>query len=629
MYYDNARYKSFTRRALLLAGGKLTLFGLLLGRMYQLQVMESDRYTMLAEENRINMRLLAPPRGRILDRFGKPMAANRDSYRVVLVAEQARDVDQTLDALAEIIPIDDAARKRVLREVHKRRSFVPVTVRENLTWREVSRIEVHAPDLAGVMIDVGQTREYPYGNNAAHLIGYVAAVSEGELTGDPLLELPDFRVGKNGIERSYDSQLRGRAGNSQVEVNAVGRVIRELTRQEGQPGDDVRLTLDLGLQNFAVERMRPERSASGVVIDIASGDILAMVSTPSFDPGAFTAGLSPEAWREMVNDPATPLTNKATSGLYAPGSTFKMVVALAALENNVVEPDHRVFCRGFIDVGNTRFHCWKKYGHGSLDMLGAIEQSCDVYFYDIARRVGIDRISEMANRFGLGQVFEFGLPHVKAGLMPTKAWKRATIGVPWQIGDTLVAGIGQGYVLASPLQLAVMTARLANMKVAVAPRLVRDVIRDGQPLPVAREAFAPLGISEASLKVVFEGMNRVTNGERGTARRARITEPGMEMAGKTGTSQVQRITKRERETGIPKNDERPWRERDHALFVAFAPVQAPRYAAAVIVEHGGGGSKVAAPIVRDILRETQIRDPRRDRGEGEIAATLDGDGKRI
>ena len=434
MYRDNERHKSFARRTAILAGGKLVLFSVLAGRLYQLQVLDSKRYKTLAEDNRINMRLLAPLRGRILDRWGEPLAINRENYRVVLVAEQARNVQGTLDRLSRLIWLTDQDRERVLREVRRRRGFVPITVREDLDWREVARIEVHAPNLPGVSIDVGPIRQYPYGEAAAHILGYVAAVSEVELTGDPLLELPGFHIGKNGIEKRFDLQMRGKAGSSQVEVNAVGRVIKELSRQDGQPGGDVTLTIDMALQKFSVERLAKERSGSAVLMDITTGDILALASVPSFDPNQFAWGLSSRAWGELVNDPLVPLSNKAISGLYAPGSTFKLVVTLAAIQAGAATPDQTEFCVGHTQLGRSRFHCWKKGGHGLVDMIEAIQKSCDVYFYSLARKVGIDRIAEMAVRLGLGNKVGLVLPGEQEGLVPTRGWKLAMTGVKWQPG---------------------------------------------------------------------------------------------------------------------------------------------------------------------------------------------------
>ena len=604
----------------MLAGGQFVLLSALVGRLYYLQVVQSDRYVMLADENRISIKLLPPPRGRILDRTGAALATNRLNYRIALVSEQAKDVAATLDSIGALIPLSARDYQRVLREALRRRNFVPITVRENLTWAEVSRIEVNAPDLAGVVIEVGQTRYYPLGATAAHITGYVAAVAEDELTGDPLLELPDSRIGKNGVEKVYDLVLRGKAGNSQVEVNAFGRIIRELERNEGQPGDDLFLTLDSGLQRY-VSASIAEKSAAAVVLDIHTGDVLALASSPSYDPNLFTKGISSKDWNALLNNPKKPLISKAISGQYPPGSTFKMMVALAALEGGLAGRSHHVTCKGEVELGNRTFHCWKRGGHGTVDMVEAIEQSCDVYFYDIALRVGINRIAKMARRFGLGEMANIDLHGEQPGLVPDRDWKRANYDIGWQKGETLVAGIGQGFMLATPLQLAVMTARIASGGVAVTPHLSRRALRRTQEESAeSGPNFASMGLSAASLAVVIEGMKRVVNGSLGTARRARIAEPELAMAGKTGTSQVRNISKAERRSGVIKNDQLPWEERDHALFVAFAPIHEPRYSIAVIVEHGGSGSSAAAPIARDILRETQRRDPARDGNLDRIAA---------
>ena len=607
---DNERQRSFSRRALLLGGAQSLLLAGLAGRMYYLQVIESDRYKTLAEDNRINLRLLPPPRGRILDRFGLPLASNRQNFRVVLVREHAGDVERVLNALAQLITLNEHDYKRVLREISRKRSFVPVTVRENLTWDEVSRVEVNGPDLPGVTIEMGQIRDYPFADSMAHVLGYVAAVAERDLTGDPLLELPGFRIGKNGIEQKYDLSLRGNAGTSQIEVNAYGRVIRELSREEGKPGDELVLTLDGGLQTFAHQRLLGETSASAVVMDVENGDVLALASVPAYDPNAFNIGLTVKQWNDLINDPLHPLTNKAVAGLYAPGSTFKMVVALAALKAGI-RPDYQVFCPGFMTLGSSRFHCWKKHGHGRVDMHGGLQHSCDVYFYDISRKVGIDNIAAMANAFGLGDQVGIDLNGEKGGVIPTRDWKLANIGEAWQGGETLIASIGQGFVLTTPLQLATMAARLAS-GTQVTPRLTRGVRAAAEPpegQAVPAPLFAPLDVPLEHLKIVREGMDAVSNHPRGTAYGARIKEEGFELAGKTGTAQVRRISMAERAAGVTKNEQLPWRRRDHALFVAFAPVHKPRYACAVVVEHGGGGSAVAAPIARDLLLETQRRDP--------------------
>ena len=605
---ETGRANLFTRRAVIVGGVQALLTAGLAGRIYQLQVVDSERYTVLADENRINMQLLPPARGRIFDRSGQILAENRLNYRLVVVPEAALDLDAALDEIAALVPIDAQDRERVLREARRKQKFVPIMVRENLTWEEVSKIEVNAPDLPGVIIDVGRRRLYAFGSDTVHIVGYVGAVNEAELTGDPLLALPDFRIGKNGAEKMLESSLRGEAGARQVEVNAYGRVIRELGRRPGRPGDDHMLTIDLGLQQYVAARFGDE-SGSAVVLDVHSGEILALTSLPSYDPNLFTAGISARQWRELVSHPRFPLSNKSITGQYSPGSTFKMIVALAALEGGDVGPGHSFYCPGFLKLGNRQFRCWRRHGHGHVAMVRGLMESCDVYFYEVAKRVGVDRIAAMAKRFGFGKKLEIELPGEKPGLVPTRDWKLANIGEPWQGGETLVIGIGQGYLLTTPLQLAVMVARIANGGIAVQPHILAEVIRDGQPLARETEAFPAMGISPAHIDIVREGMLRVVNDPKGTAFRARIEEPTLAMAGKTGSVQVRRISEREHRTGVVKNEDRPWEERDHALFVAYAPLERPRYGVAIVVEHGGSGGGVAAPIARDILREVQRRDP--------------------
>jgi penicillin-binding protein 2 len=599
------------RRALLLAGGKAALLAGLAGRLYYLQVDQGGKYTTLADENRINLRLLAPSRGRILDRHGTPMAVNEENYRVQLVSEEVEDLGDTLDTLGAIFPLSDHDRIRIQREIHHRRGFIPVTVRENLSWEEVSRIELNSPDLSGVVIDVGETRAYPLVDLGAHLVGYVSAVSEAELqkqaAPDPLLELPGFRVGKAGVEKVCDLALRGKGGTCQVEVNSVGRTIRELKREEGEPGADLALTIDLDLQKFAAQRLGDD-SASVVVMDIHSGELLVMASTPSFDPNAFNRGLTAEEWQDLSANPRAPMTNKAVAGLYPPGSTFKTMVSLAALESGAITPDHTVTCTGKTMVGNTVFYCDGR--HGVKDLRGAIQVSCDSYFYDVAHRVGIDAIAAMARRFGLGSSHEIGLPGEKAGLVPNRAWKRATYGVSWTPGEDCNVGLGQGYLQVTPLQLAVMAARLANGGKAVRPHLTRDLVDGHEVRPRPAPSFEAMGLSPQALEAVLDGLNAVTNQPGGTAYAARILDPAIAMGGKTGAAQVHHLAIGEHKIeGGKRYDQLPWRMRDHGLFIGFAPVSAPRFAVAVVVEHGGSGVGAAAPIARDVLAEVQKRHP--------------------
>ncbi len=614
--------KVFSRRALILGGMQAGLVGTLIARLYYLQVLESEKYRLLADENRINLRLLPPSRGLILDRFGVPLAANFPNYRAILVAEQTKDLERTLGDFARIVPLTERERAKVMRELKRNRNFTPIPVKEDLSWEQMSQVELNLPELPGISIEEDQKRYYPFAGLTAHILGYVQSASESEVAADPdpLLTLPGFRVGRNGLEKTYERSLRGSAGKSEIEVNSVGRIIRQLSREEGKPGADLVTTIDIGLQEFAQQRIAAEQSCSTVVMDIFTGEILAMASTPTFDPASFYRGISGEEWQRLNTDMFRPLTNKTISDGYAPGSTFKIVTTMAAQAAGI-SPSFSVFCPGFYTFGPMRLHCWKKEGHGHVAMADALKHSCDVYYYDIAKRVGIDAIAEMARKFGLGKLTGIDLPGENPGVIPDQAWKVGTLGEKWYPGETLVAGIGQGFIQATPLQLCLMTARVANGGFAVQPRLFKRLGasggQSGAPDP-AMAGSAPdatagskMDVRPEHLAMIRRGMDLVTNDERGTAYRRRIDIPGMEMAGKTGTSQVRRITMSERATGVRKNEDLPWPQRDHALFVAFAPVHQPRYAISVVVEHGGGGSTYAAPIARDILIECQRRDPAR------------------
>ena len=605
---DKSRYATFTRRTLLVTGGMSAVFATLAGRLYQLQILEGDEFMTRAEDNRVSQRLLAPLRGRILDRFGVELASNRRNFRVLLVAEQATEgVDAALASLGRIVVLTDHQREKVLRDVAQSKRFVPVPVLENLSWDEFARINMHLPYLSGIQPDVGETRAYPYGDALSHILGYVAAVSPGDKKNDPdpLLDLPGFRIGKRGIEKEFDGEIRGTAGDDRVEVNAYGRVIRELSRNSGTPGADVYLTIDWQVQDV-MARSLGNQSAAAAVMDVETGDVIALSSTPGFDPNLFNVGISTEQWQALTGDDHKPLLNKALSGVYPPGSTFKPVVAMAGVDAGIATPDFSVFCTGSMMLGNHEFHCWQHRGHGYMNLKLAIQNSCDIFFYELAKRLGIDRIEEAAHKLGMGQPTGIELPGERAGLIPGRAWKEATFGVPWQQGETLNTGIGQGYVLATPLQLCTLAARIASGK-AVSPRIARVVGDDLQHRPVV----PPFGFSDGALAAVRAGMDAVCNVPGGTAYSWRIAEPGFEMAGKTGTAQVRRITRQERLTGLRKNNQMSWSLREHALYIAYAPVDKPRYACAVVIEHGADPAHYQVQMARDILLFTQKRDPAR------------------
>ncbi len=603
---DKSRYASFTRRTLMLSGGMGGIFALLAGRLYQLQIVNGDQYMTEAEDNRVNQRLVPPPRGRILDRFGVELATNRRNYRIVLIAEQATNgVETALDAVARVIELPPHQRERVLHDLAQNKKFVPVPVAENLSWEEFARLNLHLPYLPGVQPDVGETRSYPFGVELSHVLGYVAAASPEDQKNDddPLLDQPGFRVGKRGIEKAYDKEMRGSAGASRVEVNAYGRVIRELSSITGVPGKDVYLTIDCELQRL-VEQKLGDESAACVVMDTATGDVLALASTPGYDPNLFNVGISGEQWRSLLGDDHKPLLNKVMGGAYPPGSTFKPAMALAAMDNGLA--DLTVNCTGSMTFGDRDWHCWswKKGGHGHVNLHSGIAESCDIFFYEVARRLGIDKMEQAARVLGLGAPTGIELPGEIGGFIPSAAWKLAKIGVPWQQGETLNTGIGQGYVLTTPLQLCTLAARIASGK-AVTPRIAHEVGATVQPRPVP----APLPFSEAAFAAVRSGMSAVTNEVIGTAYSWRITQPGFEMAGKTGTAQVRRISKEERLSGVLNNSQLPWNLREHALFIAYAPADAPRYACAIIIEHGAVVSHPHVQMARDILLFAQQRDP--------------------
>jgi penicillin-binding protein 2 len=599
---EERRRTIFTRRAALLGTLQLGALGFLGHRLYRLQIEEGRRYATLAEENRVSARLFAPPRGRILDRRGDVVAGNRLNWRALLVAEQTADVTATIETFSRIVPLQDHEKARIERDIRRNRRFVPVILREFLSWEEMAAIEVNAPDLPGVSVDMGTTRIYPETEHLAHVLGYVGTPTEQDAGEEGLVHLPGMRVGRAGLERFHDRVLRGRAGAVQVEVNAVGRVIRELDRREGIPGQDVQISVDTGLQKAI--RNKIDEGTTAVLLDARNGEVLAMATKPSFDPNIFNSGVSAAQWRQWTASRSTPLINKATNGLYAPGSTFKMVVALAALEAKVCRPGDIVHCPGHFDFGDTRFHCHKQSGHAGMNMRTAIAQSCDVYFYEMARRTGMDKIAAMSHRFGLGVDLDIELPGTRRGLVPTRGWRQAQ-GHPWNIGDTIVHGIGQGFYQLTPLSLAVMTARLATGR-AVQPHLTRAIA--GQPLRGGKpEDWPSLGVPDADLRVVRESMWAVVNGG-GTAGSARLPGQYGIMAGKTGTTQVRRVSREQRERGFNvANLPREWRP--HALFVAYAPYDNPVFALSVIVEHGTSGSGAAAPLARDILVEAFQRLP--------------------
>ena len=599
-------YAKLSRRGLIVGGLQIAFITGLAFRMRKLQVEEASEYRLLADENRINIRLIAPPRGEVYDRNGKVIARNEQSFRITIVKEDAGNIEQTLYALSNLIKISQSDAKRVLEEIERSAPFLPVTVRDQLSFAEVARIAANTPILAGVSVEQGLSRVYPSLKSYAHVVGYVGPVSDNDLKRgnetNPLLRIPRFQVGKVGIEKHYEDVLRGKAGVMKVEVNALGRVMRNLDRKEGKPGNHIQLTVDSELQSYIQARLGSE-SASAVVMNCKNGEILAIASSPSYDPNKFVKGISYSDFNELRDNEFRPLASKTVQDAYPPGSTFKIVTALAALEARVIGTKDSFSCDGKIEVSNRFFHCWKKGGHGEMNLAKSLSESCDVYFYELALKVGIDRINKMAIKLGLGVKHDVPMSAITKGLIPSREWKLNNRDQEWLIGDTVNASIGQGYVLSSPLQLAVMAARLASGR-NVNPILTKSI--NGQNIHNLKN-IQDLDIEKSHLKIVRKALFQASNDRRGTAYGSRVISDAYRIAGKTGTSQVRNITDKERESGVTKNEDLPWKRRDHGLFINFAPYDNPEIAVSVVVEHGGAGSRSAAPIARDITLQALFK----------------------
>jgi len=595
MKKSNHKLRILLQRALVIFSFNLFLLFCLIGRLYYLQIYQGEKYALLADSNRTSKRLIVPPRGTINDRNGVELAVNNQNFQAILIPEQCRDTEGLIKRLTPILNLNSHEIELIRKDIKNHRRYVPVKIRDNLSWEEVASLMINSHLYPGLIIDEGLIRFYPYREYTAHPLGYVGSVSEADLqkSDAPLLQVPGFKIGKSGFEKTYDESLRGIEGTLTYEVNAYGRIMREIEKQEGTKGKDLNLTIDIRLQQAAYNAFGKE-SGAAVVLDVNSGEILAFVSVPSFDPNLFVDGISLKNWNELLQNEKHPMTDKAISGQYSPGSTFKIVVALAALEAGTINSKSTSFCSGKMKLGKHLFHCWRHSGHGRLNVVQAIKNSCDIFFYETALKVGIEKIAAMSHKLGLGEIYDLGLENQKAGVIPNKKWKQEKLKQPWQKGETVIAGIGQGYVLVTPIQLVTMLARVVNGGYAITPRFIKD---DNAPLP------QKINIKPENLAIVKQGMFEVVNGIGGTAARAKLKIKGVQMGGKTGTTQVRRITLKERAKGIKRDEDLPWKYRNHAWFMAYAPHDNPKYAVAVIAEHGSSGSGVAAPIASKILEE--------------------------
>jgi penicillin-binding protein 2 len=588
---------TFTRRSALLTGVQVGIGALLAVRMAWISIVQNEKYRLKAESNRVNLTLQPPRRGWIVDRNGHPLALNRTAFRVDIIPDRLVDADQTLAQLQKIMRLTPEQVARIKADVKKAAGFQPVPVAENLDWETFAAVSIRLPDLPGVAPAQSYARSYPEGAAVGHLLGYVGAASakDYEASKDPLLITPGFKIGKEGLERTQEVRLRGEPGAKRTEVTARGKLVRELANRPDKPGGTLKLAVDGGLQTYISRRMG-DQASSLVCIDCTNGDILAMASMPCYDPNSFSDGISRDEWAMFAEDDHLPLINKSLQGLYPPGSTSKPMTSLALLKAGL-DPEMKVNCTGAYKVGGSFFHCSQRRGHGPIAMHEAIIKSCDIYFYHMARLAGIDQLASMARLMGLGEKFDLPVASQRYGTVPDPAWLKRKYNKDWSGYDTINTSIGQGYMLVNPLQLALMTARMASGR-ALIPHLLA-----GQ----SKQLAAPLAVNPEHLAFVRDAMSGVVNSGRGTASVARLRVPDVLMAGKTGTAQVRRISMAERATGVRSNASLAWKQRDHSLFVAFAPADSPRYAMGCIVEHGGFGASAAAPIVRDSM--TYLFDP--------------------
>ena len=620
--------KLISRRMFVLTAAKTIVFCGIFGRLVSLQINEATKYKTLSDKNRFREWKLAPQRGVIRDFFDKEIASNEKVYQLHITPENSPNLETLFFRLKTILNLSDKRIFYLKRKIAKQKPWEPIIVSDNLTWSEFSRINLFLHELPGVEPIVSVARQYP-DQSTAHLVGYVSQVSQKDLQKKQYLKEMSvgIAVGKTGLENRLDKDIIGKVGFQRYEVNAFGKRIKQIQVDPGESGKNYRTTIDLEVQKYTSKTLE-DKAASVCVMDIYNGDIITMASSPSYDPNSFVHGIDKKYWNELISNEKKPLNNKAIAGLYPPGSTIKIIVALSALENGIWNPKKYVNCNGVTELYGEKFHCWKKKGHGPMNMRSAIQRSCDVYFYEVARLLGVDRLSETAKKFGLGKKILDGFIEERAGVVPSTAWKRKFIGKNWYLGETLHSGIGQGYFQSTPLQLCLMTAQIANGGFEIKPRVLvnekknnlREYIKyknenPNEPLPidmlVSNFDLNPLFRNQENINFVKDAMFAATNEAGGTSFRSRYNEQRFMFAGKTGSSQVKRFTALQRELEIKQKDIE-YKDRDHALFVAFAPYSDPKYAISVVVEHGGTGSGSAAPIAKKIIKKVLERDKLRE-----------------
>ena len=625
-----SKIQLISRRMFVISAAKTVVILGIVGRLISLQINESNKYKTLSDKNRFREWKFAPPRGIIKDYFGNEIASNKQVYQLHVIPENTENINSLFFRLKTILNLSDKDIFRLKRKIASKKPWDPVIVSDNLTWSEFSRINLFLHELQGVEPTISVARVY-HQESFSHVIGYVSQISKKDLQNKEYLRnmnVVGMRVGKTGLENKLDPEMVGSIGYKRYEVNAFGKRIKEISISQGQSGKTFKTTLDLELQKLSTKLLK-DKTGSVCVMDIYKGDIVIMASSPTFDPNKFVHGISQKDWKQLTQHRGKPLVNKAMSGLYPPGSTIKTLVTISALENDVVNPKMVQQCKGHIELYGEKFHCWKKKGHGFVDMKEAIKQSCDVYFYEVARRLGVDRLSETAKKFGLGKKVLEGFLEEKQGVVPNTKWKKTNIGKSWYLGETLHSGIGQGYWQTTPLQLCLVMAQIANGGYQIKPKIIlrdksfeglEEFIRNektsGENLNAIEEFIGKLKYktlfkNQENINFVKEALFKATNEPRGTSYRSRLTKKGFIFAGKTGTSQIRKFTALQRELEI-KNVDLPYEQRDHALFVAFAPYHDPRYAISVVIEHGGSGSSSAAPIAKQVIKKLLERHPLRE-----------------
>ena len=593
------KLNSINRRMFITGSLKFFVMIGLVSRLFFLQIKENKKYLTLSDKNRIREWKLAPVRGEFHDYFGKVIAGNFESYQLHIIPEQVEDFRYVIYRIKDLLELSDREFTKILKKKNEIKSWETLIVSDNLTWKKFSKINNHLYDLNGVKPVISISRNYPYNENFTHLIGYVSQANANDVENTEAIKknfVPGLKVGKVGLEKSLEEKLIGSNDIERYEVNAYGRRISQLEFQKGEKGKTLKLTVDTKVQQLANELLK-DKAGSICVMDIYTGSIIAMHSSPSFDPNLFVFGISQDDWQIIRNDPMKPLVNKTLQGNYSPGSTIKPIVALSALENGIINTNFTVECTGKKEMYGQTYHCWKKKGHGFVSLRNAMKQSCDTYFYEIARRLGVDKLSETAKKFGLGkEVFGDLFSIEKKGLIPNTKWKKNALGKGWLLGETMITGIGQGYIQTTPIQLCLMTAQIANGGHKIYPHIIEN---ENKIQPV--DKFTPLYKESKNIKIIQDAMFGSTNEVMGTSYRSRIKDPKYQFAGKTGTAQVKKITERDRELDL-KTFEIPYEERDHALYIAFGPYKNPRYALSILVEHGGNGSTTAAPMAKKLFK---------------------------